>query len=143
LQFNGDGEFLSNQFKILLESNDITHRISCPSTTQKNGLAKRKHRHVVEMGLAMLAQFGLSKEFWIESFLTAIFLINRLPTPFVQNGSPFSVLFKQPPDYANLKIFGCACYPLLRPYNSHKLMFKKQAKHFLRIWLPLQGLLML
>jgi dolichol kinase len=131
LQFDGGGEFLSNQFKILLESNGITHRISCPSTTQKNGLVKRKHHHVVEMGLAMLAQFGLSKEFWVESFLTAIFLINRLPTPFVQNGSPFSVLFKQPLDYANLRIFGCACYPLLRPYNSHKLMFKSKRCIFL------------
>jgi hypothetical protein len=63
----------------------------------------------------MLAQSDLSKEFWVESFLTAIFLINRLPTPLVQNDSPFSILFKQPPDYANLRIFGCACYPLLRP----------------------------
>jgi len=131
LQSNGGDEFLSNQFKTLLESNGITHRISCPYTTQQNGLAERKHCHVVEMGLAMLAQSGLSKEFWVESFHTVIFLINRLPTPLVQNGSPFSILFKQPPDYANLRIFGGACYPLLRPYNSHKLMFKSKRCIFL------------
>jgi hypothetical protein len=83
------------------------------------------------MGLAMLAQSGLSKEFWVESFLTAIFLINRLPTPLLQNGLPFSVLFKQPPDYATLRMFGCACYPLLRPYNSHKLMFRSKRCIFL------------
>jgi transposase InsO family protein len=115
LQSDSGDEFLSNQFKTLLESNGITHRISCPYTAQQNGLVERKHRHVVEMGLAMLAQSDLSKEFWVESFLTAILLINRLSTPLVQNGSPFSILFKQPPDYANLRIFGCACYPLLRP----------------------------
>jgi hypothetical protein len=131
LQSNGGGEFLSNQIKALLESNGIAHSISCPYTAQQNCLVERKHRHVVEMGLAMLAQSGLSKEFWVESFLTAIFLINRLPTPLVQNGSPFSILFKQPPDYANLRIFRCACYPLLRLYNSYKLMFRRKRCIFL------------
>jgi hypothetical protein len=66
------------------------------------------------MGPARLAQFGLSKVFWVESFLTAKFFINRLPTLLLQNGSPLSILFKKPLDYATIGIFGCAFYPLLR-----------------------------
>jgi len=43
-----------------------------------------------------------------------------MPTPLLQNQSPFEKLFRTTPDYAFLKIFGCACYPNLCPYNSHK-----------------------
>jgi len=81
LQSDGGGEFLSKQFTSFLETNGIFHRISCPYTAQQNGLAERKHRHVVEMGLSLLAQSGLPQTYWVESFLTAAFLINRLPTP--------------------------------------------------------------
>jgi histone deacetylase 1/2 len=34
---------------------DITHQISCPHAHQQNGSAERKHRHIVEVGLALLA----------------------------------------------------------------------------------------
>jgi hypothetical protein len=43
-----------------------------------------------------------------------------LPTPLLQNKSHFEKLFNQIPDYKFLKVFGCACFPNLRPYNSHK-----------------------
>lgn len=32
-------------------------------------------------------------------------------------------MFLQEPDYKFLKVFGCACYPHLRPYNNNKLQF--------------------
>jgi hypothetical protein len=54
-QSDGGREFTSHQFKNYLTSNGTLHRISCPYTTQHNGLAERKHRHVVETGLALLA----------------------------------------------------------------------------------------
>lgn len=63
LQFDGGGEFISIQFKSFVEPNGIIHHIRCPYTAQQNWLAERKHRHVVEIGLAMLAQSGLSKVF--------------------------------------------------------------------------------
>jgi transposase InsO family protein len=63
LQSDGGGEFMSKNFTSYLESNGIFHRISCPYTAQQNGLAERKNRHVVEMGLALLAQSGLPQSF--------------------------------------------------------------------------------
>jgi hypothetical protein len=49
-----------------------------------------------------------------------------MPTPLLQHKSPFEKLFHTTPDYTFLKIFGCACYPNLCPYNSHK--FSPQSK---------------
>jgi hypothetical protein len=127
-QFQSDngGEYVSNQFKHFLTQNGILHRLTCPHTSQQNGIAERKHRHIMEMGLTLLAQAGLSPKYWVDSFLTSIYLINRLPTPVLKNQSPFSKLFNRSPDYTTLRTFGCLCFPLLRPYANHKLSFRSK-----------------
>ena len=44
-----------------------------------------------------------------------------MPTTVLNNQSPYQKLFQQLPNYDFLRVFGSACYPLLRPYNQHKL----------------------
>lgn len=83
-------EYMRRQFQLFLDSNSIFHRITCPHTTQQNGIAERKHRRVTEMGLSLLVQSHLPTIYWVDTFLTAIFPINRLPTPALENNSPFS-----------------------------------------------------
>jgi hypothetical protein len=62
-------------------------------------------------------------KFWDETFLTATYLIYRLPTPAIDNKCLLQRLFKTPPNYSLLWVFGCACWPHLHPYNKHKLSF--------------------
>jgi hypothetical protein len=131
LQTDNGGEYTSALFKQFLSQHEIFHRLTCPHTSQQNGIAERKHRHIMEMGLTLLAQSGLSPKYWVDSFLTAIFLINRLPSPILKNESPFSKLFKKSLDCTNLKAFGCLCYHLLRPYANHKLSFRSKPCIFL------------
>lgn len=97
--------------------------MSCPYTSQQNGRAERKHRHIAEFGLTLLAQAQMPLHYWWEAFSTAVYLINRLPSQVTQNESPYSLIFHKEPDYKLLKPFGCACYPCLKPYNQHKLQF--------------------
>jgi len=78
--------------------------------------------------LAFLAESHLPKTFWDEACLTSCYLINRLPTPLLKNQSPFQTLFKHTADYTFLKIFGCACFPNLRPYNSHKFSLRSKER---------------
>jgi transposase InsO family protein len=80
-QSDGGGEYSYTPFKQLLAQNGILHRFSCPHTSQQNNVAERKHRHVVDIGLALLAHSSLSIKYWVDAFLIAIYLINRLPTP--------------------------------------------------------------
>ncbi|KAK8983927.1 hypothetical protein V6N11_009709 [Hibiscus sabdariffa] len=79
LQTDGGTEYLC--LIPWLNENGVVHRVSCPNTSEQNGKSERKHRHVVEMGLMLLAQAELSLSFWSHAFVTTVFLINRLLTP--------------------------------------------------------------
>ncbi|KAJ9546285.1 hypothetical protein OSB04_018828 [Centaurea solstitialis] len=104
-----------------LQTNGISHFTTPPHTPEQNGTAERRHRHIVETGLALLHYAGLPLHFWTHAFQTAVYLINRLPTSVLDFRSPFELLFNQPPNYSKLKSFGCLCYPWLRPYTQSKL----------------------
>lgn len=105
--------------------------MSCPHAHQQNGAAERKHRHIVKVGLTLLAHASMPLKFRDEAFLTATYLINRLPTRLNDGISPLEKLFHQTLDYSNLRTFGCACWPHLRPYNSRKLEFRSKQCVFL------------
>jgi histone deacetylase 1/2 len=53
VQYDWGGEYqsLNNFFQKL----GISHRMSCPHTHQQNSVAERKHCHIVETGLTLLA----------------------------------------------------------------------------------------
>lgn len=44
-----------------------------------------------------------------------------MPTSILQNKIPFECLFGRLPDYKMLRIFGCQCFPWLKPYTTGKL----------------------
>jgi transposase InsO family protein len=125
-QTYGGGEYLSNTFTSFLSTHGILHRVTCPHSSQQNGIVERKHRHIIETALTLLAQSHLPARYWVEVVCTSTFLINRLPTPILNNSSPFSKLFHENPYYSLLKTFDCACYPLLMPYAKHKLEFRSK-----------------
>jgi transposase InsO family protein len=87
--WGGEYQRLHNYF----QASGISHHISCPHTHQQNGLAERKHRHIVETGLALLAQAQMPLRFWDDAFNTATFLINRMPSRTIDNDTPLHKLF--------------------------------------------------
>ena len=60
-----------------------------------------------------------------------MYLINRLPTPSLHLKSPYECLFHETPNYDKLRVFGCLCYPWLRPYTAHKLQPRSASCIFL------------
>jgi len=81
--------------------------------------------------LTLLAHSQLSNKYWLDAFLTAVHLINRLPTPTLQFLPPFFKLYNREPNYQELRFFGCLCYPLLKPYGLHKLEYRSKPCIFL------------
>ena len=61
VQTDWGGEFRS--FSSLLTASGIHFRHSCPHIHHQNGKIKRKHRHIVDIGLTLLAQSNLPLSF--------------------------------------------------------------------------------
>ena len=120
-QSDGGTEFLNHHVKALLTKHGIFHQVSCPYTPQQNGRAERKHRHIVETGLAMMFHSHIPASYWVHAFSSAVHIINRLPTKVLAMKSPFEVLYDRVPSYDNFRPFGCRVYPYLRDYSAHKL----------------------
>lgn len=76
------------------------------------------------MGLTLLAKAHMPLHFWWNTFSSAVFLINKLPTPTLHHKTLMELVHHHKPDYRFLKTFGCACFPHLRTYNNHKLAFR-------------------
>jgi histone deacetylase 1/2 len=85
----------------------------------------------VEVGLSLLAHAHMPLKFWDEAFLATTFLINRTPSKVINFETPIERLYHVQPDYKSLRVFGCACWPNLRPYNKHKLDFRSKECAFL------------
>ena len=104
------GEYISHDFSEYLKEHGITRNISCPHTPQQNGVAERKHRHIVETALSMMHTVGIPFSLWTEAFHTAVYVINRLPMTILEDNSPYFVLYNCHPSYEELHPFGCVCY---------------------------------
>jgi hypothetical protein len=119
LRTDGGGEFLP----IVKAFPQIMHQTSCPHTPQQNGAAERKHRQIVELSLATMSHSSFPIRYWDEIFNIIVYLINRLPS---QNLAQYKTLFNKDVDYDFLRVLGCLCYPLTRPYNKNKLELRSQ-----------------
>jgi hypothetical protein len=74
--------------------------VSCPHTPEQNGVAERKHRHLVELNLATMFHANIPLVYWDWIFSSVNFVINRLPVQHTTLISPFEKLFHQKPDYS-------------------------------------------
>jgi transposase InsO family protein len=88
-------EFINKNFHDFFKEHGIIHQTSRVYTPEQNEISERKNHHIIEMTRCLLLQSNVPKRFWSDAVLTSTYLINRLPTPLLQNKSPLDVLYNK------------------------------------------------
>src|SRR3954466_11721488 len=121
--FRSDGakEYLSSSMNNLLKSHGTLHQQSCPHTHQQNGVAERKHRHLLDITRSLLISAYVPKSYWAEAVVTAALLANITPSSVTADDTPYSRIHGHTFNYSLLPNFGCVCFVLLPPHERDKL----------------------
>ena len=104
-------EFTQTAIEELCLAHGIVHQTTCPYTSQQNGVAERKHRHLLDMVRTLLLAMRVPQYLWCEAVLTTTYLVNRLPSAALggaiplQRLTPAADLFSLPP-----RVFGCTAF---------------------------------
>jgi hypothetical protein len=94
---------------------------SCPGTHAQNGVAERKHRHLLETARALMLASPVPPNFLAEVVSTVIYLINIQLTSILLGGIPFERLCGKTSNYSSLCLFCCMCYMLFSQRERTKL----------------------
>uniref|UniRef100_A0A2N9H472 Integrase catalytic domain-containing protein n=1 Tax=Fagus sylvatica TaxID=28930 RepID=A0A2N9H472_FAGSY len=132
-------EYRQTDFSTILKHYGTIFHTSCAGTSQQNGRAERKLRHILDTVRALTNAASTPASFWGEAALTAVYTINRCPSPVIQNTTPYERLFGTSPNYSLLKVFGCVCFVLLQPHERTKLQPRSQLCCFLGYGLEEKG----
>ena len=116
-------EFLMTSFH--LSRGIIRHR-PCVETPQQNGIVERKHQHILNVAHAISFQSHLPHNLWHLSIQQAIHIINRLPTPLLNNLTPYQMLHSTPPSLIHLRVFGCLSYS--STLHNHRTKFEPRVR---------------
>lgn len=113
-------------------SKGIIHQCSWVESHQQNGVVERKHQHIHNVARSLFKLISFTSKFWGDCILTAVYLINRIPTLNLQSRSPFELLFSIKPSYKHLCVFGCLCSVFILTHNRSKFRLRARPCVFLR-----------
>ena len=106
------GECTFNKFCQLLALDGTIHQTSCIDTPKQNGVAERKHRHIVETARSLLLSAFVPSEFWKEAVITVVSLINTITYSHILGFSPFEKLYGYVPYYSSSRVLCYTCFIL-------------------------------
>ncbi|WJZ83402.1 hypothetical protein VitviT2T_003088 [Vitis vinifera] len=125
LRSDNGGEYQSSDLQKYLEGHDIIHQTTCSNTPQKNGVAERKNRHLLEVVRVSLIAAKTPISYWEEAITSTAYLINRVPSNSINFQTPLQALTNVvvAPTVPNLppRVFGCVAFVHLHKHQRTKL----------------------
>jgi hypothetical protein len=73
-------------------------------------VSERKNRHLLEMTRVLLFQNNISKIYWSDTVLTAVYLINQLPNANLDYKSSLKIIYQTKLNVNHLRVFGCTYF---------------------------------
>jgi transposase InsO family protein len=131
---DGGGEFTSKRFLQYLRQQGIAKETTAPYSPQSNGVAERANRTIVERVRSMLEDARLSKRYWAEACMTAVYVKNLSPTRALDRklgATPYEAFHGKKPDVKHLRVFGCLAFVHVPAEKRLKLDLKSKACIFL------------
>ncbi|CAI7854499.1 unnamed protein product [Closterium sp. NIES-54] len=102
------GEFLGKQFTNFVNGKGVVHNLTCPYTSQQNGMAECEMRTVVESVRTMRLHMGMQHHWWHLALLQAVWVRNCLERSTLQPGTTlYQVLTGKKPDLSMARVWGC------------------------------------
>ncbi|KAI3684802.1 hypothetical protein L6452_34028 [Arctium lappa] len=114
-------EYKESSLLSFLQSQGTLSQYSCPGTSPQNGRTERKHCDILDTVRTLLISAKCPERFWGEAAFTAVYTINRHPTPILNNKSPYEALYEVTPAYELQKVWGSACFVQLQSHEHTKL----------------------
>lgn len=82
-----------------------------PPPPQQNGVAERKHRHLLDVTRCLLHTMNVPWYYWTVALMNACYLINRMSSSVPNNQVPFRLVFPSTPlNHLPPCVFGCVCF---------------------------------
>lgn len=102
-------EFVNDICQNMFKELSINHQKICAYLPQQNGMAERKHRHILEVTRALRLQANNSYQIFGQYVLVAVYIINRLPLSMTCT-SPCEKLYNKKPSLNHFRVLECLCY---------------------------------
>jgi transposase InsO family protein len=122
IRSDNGGEYISNAFCSQLNQKGILHQLTCPQTSEQNGVAKRKNHHIMSIVRCLLYGMHVHKSYWHMAVLTTVYLMNCTPSRVLHDTAPLQFLKPNCALFQILpRVFGCTCFIQNRSPTRTKL----------------------
>ena len=111
LQSDRGGEYLDIEFKDHLLEHGILSQLTTHGTPQKNGVAERRNRALLDMVRSMMSCSSLPISFWGYSLQTAVYILNVVSSKSIQK-TPLELWNGHKPSLHHFHIWGCPTHVL-------------------------------
>nr|GEU90790.1 hypothetical protein [Tanacetum cinerariifolium] len=123
---------ISHKWYCLVVTDDFSREFSNVKTPQRNGVAERRNRSLIEAARIMLADAKLLVTIWAEAVNNACYVQNRVLVNKAHNKTPYELFNGRTPAIGFLKPFGCHVMILNTLDNLGKFEAKGDEGYFIR-----------
>lgn len=115
------GEYTSHAFSAFCSQKGITHERTPPYTPQRNDIAERRNRSLLDITRCLLLEKGLPGHLWAEIVKAEGDILNLRSTKRYPDKTPTELFLGKKPTIAHLRIFGSSVFTHVSKPSRTKL----------------------